>query len=111
MRQSWRYMADQSLCGQWTSGITPGLHAAIERHRAHESHRPQGRRGKGGDPSEFAAHQYPPCRILQFVVDPQLELPARQVLGPGYMPRLVRVAFANIQHQDLIGAVLEGCFE
>ena len=84
--------------------LAPRLHAAVERDRALESHLAQRRRRQRRDSPEFAVDEDAARRIRQFVVDPQLELSARQQTRARDVALLVGVALAYVEDEELVSA-------
>src|ERR1700722_237062 len=87
--------------------FAPRLHAAVQGHGRPKSHLPQRRRRERRDSAELTVHDDPARRIGELLVDTQFQLSARQQLRSGNMALLKSVAFAHVEHDQLISARLE----
>src|SRR5262249_50419053 len=86
---------------QGVAGLPPRADAAVERHGTRVPEGAKHRRRQRRDLAELAVEQDARRRIRQLLVHPQLELPARNVVCPGDMGCLVRIALAHVEDDEL----------
>src|SRR3546814_13282119 len=75
--------------------------------RSTEAKRAQGRRRQGGNLAEFADRQDFEIRIGKGLVDPDLELAAREVTRTRHMAAPIGVAFAHVEDNEIVALPAE----
>src|SRR3546814_3414402 len=84
------------------AAFAPGLHPSVKRGHATEAKLGQGRRRQGGNLAEFPDRQDFEIRIGKGLVDPDLELAAREVTRTRHMAAPIGVAFAHVEDHEIV---------